>query len=205
MRINLAITDRCSRACPSCCCNIPRIKDHWDISFVELERAANCISGIRRLRLTGGEPSIHPMFKEIVLMAREMFKCSAFEIETNGYYFDKDQSIFEHFDLIEVTNYHEPEFKSNQKDIESVLKNVKLRGKVHIGDPVVHYPRTRRGVTKCERGNFRMPSLYKGRIYPCAMGWGIDDPVSIQLSKDWLEQLNKVDLPCKRCFMADTR
>jgi hypothetical protein len=204
MRVNLAITDRCSRSCKDCCCGIPLIKDHWDISFVELENAAKFISGTHTIRLTGGESSMHPLFKEIVQIARDIFKCSVLEIETNGYYYDKDLDVFEPFDLIEITNYHAPEFKPNQKEIESFLGNMKLRGKVHVGDPVVHFPRARRGTNKCERGNLSMVSLYKNRVYPCAMGWGIEDPVSVPLSKDWFEKLKSVELPCNRCFMADT-
>jgi hypothetical protein len=205
MRVNLAITDRCNRACKNCCCGIPKIKNHWDISFPELEDAAKTIKGVDVIRLTGGEPSTHPLFTEISSMVRDMFGCKFLEIETNGYLFPKDMEVFEKFDLVEVTNYTEPTFATNKSLIEMVLKNKRLIGKVHIGDPVVHFPIDRRSPGKtCERGNLTMVSLYKGRIYPCAMGWGIDDPVSVALSPNWKEELKKLKLPCDRCFLAGT-
>lgn len=204
MRVNLAITDRCNRQCKDCCCGIPNIGHNWDISFPELVRAAAAIKGVNNLRLTGGSPSLHPQFNEIARTAKTMFGCKVLEIETNGSVFKKDQEVLEVFDLIEVTNYTAPDFEPNQDLIDLALKNPRLVGKLHIGDPVKHFPRQRRNPGTCERGNLTMVSLYRDRIYPCAMGWGIDDPVSVPLSDNWFEELKKLKLPCERCFMAGT-
>jgi hypothetical protein len=169
-----------------------------------LEKVAEVIRGVHTIRLTGGEPSIHPMFAEIATAARELFRCKVLEVETNGASFPTNQDIFTVFDLVEVTNYTEPNFVPNKDLVDLVLKNPKLKGIIHIGSPVVHFPRSRRAPGTCERGNLTMVSIYKNRIYPCAMGWGIDNPVSVPLSSKWIEELKKLKLPCERCFMAGT-
>lgn len=204
MRVNLAITDRCNRACPECCCNVPRIKEHWDISMAELQKAADTIPGIHALRLTGGCPSLHPLFVEIVPILRGMFDCKILEIETNGQHYNKTHEVMKEFDLIEISRYTDPDFIPNTAEIERFIKDPLLAGKVHVGGPAIHFPRSRRAPGTCERGNLSMVSLYKSRIYACAMGWGIDDPISVPLSPDWLEVLKMQPLPCSRCFMAGT-
>jgi MoaA/NifB/PqqE/SkfB family radical SAM enzyme len=200
--INFAITDRCDRICPECCCNIPSLKSHWDISVPELTQAAQQIKRIEHLILTGGEPSLHPNFLNIVPLLKGLFNCGSLEIETNGFLFKKNLSIFIAFDRISITNYTAPEFTPNKDLIEIALKSPELKGKVFVGNAMHHTPRTHRGLKKCERAFIKTVSVYKNRMYPCCMGWGIEDPVSIPLTENWREEIIKVKLPCSRCFFA---
>lgn len=171
----------------------------------DLVVGAAVVRGVHTVRLTGGCPALHPQFEKIVPLLKPMFECKRLEVETNGYIDKIPHEILKAFDLIEVTRYTAPTFIPNTAEIKSISEDPILAGKVHIGDPVVHFPRTRRAPGKtCERGNLTMVSLYKGRVYACAMGWGIDDPVSVPVSKNWLEELKKLPLPCNRCFMAGT-
>jgi hypothetical protein len=201
--INLAITDRCNRSCPECCCDVPRIKEHWEISLTELHECAEEVGHVKRLTLTGGEPTIHYDFEFLVDWLKYNKFFDFLELSTNGYLFDKSPEIFERFDKIFLSNYVAPEFEPNWPRIKAALSNPKLKGKLEVWAPIHHEPRSGRGTKKCPRGYFETVSIYKGRMYPCCMGWGIEDPVSIPLTKNWREEIIRVELPCNRCFFAE--
>jgi len=200
--VNLAITDLCDRSCPECCCDIPKIKKHWIISIEGLKRAANALKGIQRVTLTGGEPSMHPMFNEIVWASKELFNCKSLELSTNGRCFNGDHKILEFFDKIIVSRYDAPEFESNSLLIEKGLKNTDICSKIEVWG-VHHISRLNRGTKKCPRGYFETISLYKDRVYPCCMGWGVEGFPSVELDNDWEKKVTSLELPCKICFFAE--
>lgn len=201
--VNFAITDRCNRNCPECCCDVPRITKHWDITMAGIKRAAKALYGIGRLTLTGGEPTLHPLLLEFLPQLRELFGCSSLEIETNGMVSQEVILALNSFDVVAVTRYGPPRFESNEKEIEAIERAVdpsKLRIDASI---VTHIPRSHRGNRGCVRGAGITVSVYKDRVYPCCMGWGIHSSQSVHLSETWEKDVIALPRPCGDCFFAN--
>jgi hypothetical protein len=203
-RVNLAITTRCNRSCPNCCCNIPERKYHWDADLDYLTRAADCFKGVERIQLTGGEPTLHPQFEELVPQLRDLFQCQYLTIETNGVRFHKMPELLRYFDEVYATHYAPPEFAEDNGEEILFLRDYlsSSHTKVHCKE-AQHVPRTRRGSHPCFRGFFDAISCFKGLIYPCCMGWGIDGAQSVPMDAAWRNALPGVPLPCSSCFYAE--
>ena len=52
----------------------------WDYII----ESARYLKGIKMIKLTGGEPTMHPQFQEFVPKLKELFQCEILSIETNG-------------------------------------------------------------------------------------------------------------------------
>jgi pyruvate-formate lyase-activating enzyme len=66
--------------------------------------------GIERIHLTGGEPSLHPKFKEWAPKFRELFQCRDLTVESNGFGFQRFPEVFAHFDVVYASLYSEATF-----------------------------------------------------------------------------------------------
>jgi hypothetical protein len=200
--VNLVITDRCNRACPECCCGVPDIKNNWCISLKDMVDASKMMYGIDRVNLTGGEASMHPEFALFGPLLKDMFGCRMLTIETNGFLFKKNPEAFDCFDKVYATLYDKPEFEhSNKEDIEFLKKRLGDKLQVikisHVSKSIKH------GTKKCDRGRYETVSLYKNRLYPCCVAWGISVDASIPLTSTWRDNIVKVHPPCKECFFAE--
>ena len=92
MKIEYAITLRCNAGCPSCS---RHSQIHGAESDVTLEQNDRFIAevkghgGIERIWVTGGEPTVHPMYVDIMVkLYRELLATSVIErliIVSNGY------------------------------------------------------------------------------------------------------------------------
>ena len=48
-----------------------------------------------------------------------------------------------------------------------------------------------------------MISYHDGKLYGCCTSWQLDyKGEGIPLTEDWREQLDKIELPCNRCFLG---
>jgi hypothetical protein len=202
--VNLAITTRCNRACPDCCCNVPQRKRHWDADVDYLKEVAKCFKGIARIQLTGGEPTLHPQIQELAPKLKELFNCRYLTIETNGFKFRQMPELFKHFDAVHATHYAPPEFEEdNGDDIRFLQEYLRTSNTtVHI-NRICHLPRARRAQFPCFRGFSGAISCFQGEIYPCCMGWGIESAQSVQITENWRRDLLRVPLPCPTCFFAE--
>lgn len=208
--VNFDITDWCNRACPDCCCDVPRIKEHWDVSMQGVVRAGEYMHGIRRVTLAGGEPTLHPGFEWIARNAKRLFGCESLEIATNGKMTEDKIEFLGLFDVIWVTRYGPPEFEeSNAAYIAKIEKHIAEIEK-YVSPPILkidpnvvhHVPRSHRGSGSCERGAGITVALYKDRVYPCCMGWGIGTSESVQISENWEAEVMALPRPCKDCFFS---
>lgn len=203
--INLVLTDRCNRMCPECCCDVPRIREHWETNWLELEAWAKHLRGIERVQLTGGEPTMHPRFWAWAPCLRDLFGCKLLTIETNGFGFRHRPSMFTEFSDVYFTHYAPPEFQDDNGAeftfLESFLRGIGSRTRLHHID-ISHTPRARRGGGTCGRGTGETVALYRGRLYPCCMGWGIPGATSCEVGPLWREDLAAIKLPCEKCFFS---
>jgi len=81
-RVYLALTNHCNRACPWCStCSSPA-GTTWMTE--DAFRAALPATGAFQVQLEGGEPTVHPLFWELVAIARAEPRCDRLVLCTNG-------------------------------------------------------------------------------------------------------------------------
>lgn len=84
--IEYCITDICNRNCRSCSHLAPLAKEPNYVS--EFTRVAKilraCLPEIHTFWLTGGEPTLHPAFSQLLAIAREIYPDSYIGIYSNG-------------------------------------------------------------------------------------------------------------------------
>src|SRR5688572_19764188 len=85
--VNLALTTRCSMVCPNCSVDVPAITGtaearHTPPSLIRSD--ALSMKPMRRVHLTGGEPTIYPNFDPVARSVRSWFGAQYVTIETNG-------------------------------------------------------------------------------------------------------------------------
>ena len=95
LHIEYSITDVCNRSCKSCSHLAPLAKEANHVSIEEFERITEilhkCLPDIHTFWLTGGEPTLHPRFKRLLEIAREIYTKSYIGIYTNGMTLNKNE------------------------------------------------------------------------------------------------------------------
>jgi hypothetical protein len=112
--------------------------------------------------------------------------------------------VLNFFDVVAVTRYGLPQFiVSNEKEI-AIIEGIVDPSRLRISPSVVsHTPRDRRGTGGvCARGSGETVSVYKDRVYPCCMGWGIGTSESVPISTSWESDVMRLSRPCKDCFFS---
>jgi MoaA/NifB/PqqE/SkfB family radical SAM enzyme len=86
--LELDLTSRCSRACRDC--PSTRASEHWELSPAFLDRLFDSLQGkVTGLLLTGGEPTLSPLFVSTLALARRSgFREIA--VVTNGSHLDRE-------------------------------------------------------------------------------------------------------------------
>lgn len=230
--VNLGITTRCTMKCPNCSIGIPALqqaKKDRDAPIAELARAGAIMTSmgrfpLRRVHLTGGEPTFHRYFSYIAEHVRNWFLGTEFiTIETNGTLYKRYKDVLkEFFDLVFITHYVKDKIYPDNPDNTEIIAEAKefLGDKLVIEAPVEHTQAHHKGLihlgTRTDKidpeldacGKFHYPGLacayYNNRIYPCCVTVGIDPALSIPLSQNWREEIVKVDKGCVTCCFRGT-
>lgn len=182
---------------------IPKHKKYF-ITRSELEEAASKLYGVETISLMGGEPTMHPNFKEWTPEIKELFGCKKLTVETNGTMFKKFPEVFAYFDKVIVTRYHKDMFEGcadNLHLIEYLKDFYPDSGFIHVNN-IEHTPREKRGTKPCYRAWSGGIAYEGGRLYPCCAGPGLDTKVSVPLTANWREDIKTVLPPCHDCFFA---
>jgi cyclic pyranopterin phosphate synthase len=86
--LRISVTDRCNFRCVYC---MPETGMQWlpKHEILSYEEIANVVAqlaplGLRRLRITGGEPTIRPQIHELIRMLREVPEIEDIALSTNG-------------------------------------------------------------------------------------------------------------------------
>lgn len=86
--VEYSITDICNRNCRACSHLAPLAKRPNFVNIEEFTRVVKivrkCLPDIHTFWLTGGEPTLHPEFMQLLQIARETFNGSYIGIYTNG-------------------------------------------------------------------------------------------------------------------------
>lgn len=86
--IRISVTDRCNLRCQYCMPEegIPSIGHSKVLTFEEILTVCRCVSrlGIRKIKLTGGEPLVRKGFTELVRKIKEIPQIEEVTVTTNG-------------------------------------------------------------------------------------------------------------------------
>jgi MoaA/NifB/PqqE/SkfB family radical SAM enzyme len=104
--LELDLTSRCSRACRDC--PSTRASEHWELTEAFVERLFTALGGhVPGLLLTGGEPTMSPLFPGTLALARKQgFRDIA--VVTNGSHLDRDDvraALLAHASTVRVSLY----------------------------------------------------------------------------------------------------
>lgn len=202
--IQIGITSYCNRTCPSCIAGVGKIKKPKHMLLEELKKIAKYTYGIKEVYVVGGEPTLHPNFKEWSYEFKKLFGCSRLIIWTNGYGFKKFPEVFINYDWVIVTEYSDKIYQgcpSNQDDIRYIQEYYKYRPPLITTGANPHIPLDNVGKGKpC--GRSMMPYFLNDHVFPCSSGMYLKEAVSIPITSKWKEEVPKVSLPCKYCVFS---
>ena len=198
--VNLLVTTHCNRACPDCCCGMPRHvlgpPQHYPWGY--FTHAATFLRGLETLTITGGEATLHPQFGRILREFDGLFEPINLELMTNGcdllrYRADWDQS---HVTRIMITDF-DGDARSHAA-IAAVRAWDPARLAVY---PSAHVDVTRRGSGRpC--GRRAIAAYAAGRLWPCCVSPGIPGAASMDPARDWRTALERVPLACADCCFS---
>lgn len=217
--VNLLLTTRCTMECPNCHTMIPRLKAegtarHANVAQIIL--AGALMQPLRRVHLTGGEPTMHPEFEAIAYNVREWFGASFVTIETNGSYYRRYRHVFaEVFDRVFITHYVKDAIYPDNFDNTQVIAEAEQDlGDRLIREPAVTHLPLKTGLALLSRNEevpcskWHDPGLpcawVNGLLYACCTTFGIDPSLGIPLTDNWREEIQKQPMGCSRCAFVGT-
>lgn len=215
-RLALPITRGCNRRCPECTAVEREGYSANPLSIEELQDVGRKIGYIEKIEITGGEPSFHPNFKFISENLHKWFNCKDIMLLTNGWLFKDDNAlpILLNYDRVYITHYTS-EFadwykeKPNTELVEKVRKYLEDYPHIQFWEQIMnsHVPNKEpvpwadRCIFDYDKGD--MISYHEGQLYGCCTSWQLDDRGrGIPLSTTWRKDLNKIELPCSKCFLG---
>ena len=204
----IRVTTACNYSCVECAVDVPRIRPGVHESAAYLAHAGKMLHGIECVRISGGEPTIHPQFRKIAKTFRRVFGCKRLVLETNAAKVEQCADVLDCFDTI-VAGYYDPDRidgcgHGNKEQIDWLVEFGKTHGvAVQVGN-AVHEPRTNPGGSMCYRGRMGLISHTRGLLYPCCTGQGVPGATGIELTGNWREEITDIPMPCATCFLAGT-
>lgn len=194
--------------CPDCAHNTPvRTKDTSIVPHVSWEyilESALYLKGCK-IKLTGGEPTIHPDFPDIAKHLKKIFNTPSLEMDTNGFNCLKYFDYLEYFDKICFSHYIKGDFFTEKEDNTNILNALKENKNIKLEVFDIDFFH-RRGVnTKskpCYRSEIETISYMDGLLFPCCIGLGNENAVGIKPSENWRKEILDVPFKCNNCLFA---
>ena len=172
------VVDHCNLNCAGCSHFSP-LAEHWFVDPEDFEKewkeVADCGLKIKRIRILGGEPLLHPELGYMLKCVRCLFPDSDINVVTNGILLSQKKEellpIFIKNDISLTTSCY-PGLNINYKKVLSGFPKVEMYDKAGFWNISLHekadYPKEcfydcfSSSIAKC---NF----LKDGRIYPCCV------------------------------------
>jgi hypothetical protein len=194
-RLIFALTTYCNLTCRECVAGIPLIAHPEHYSHEYIEQAASFFFGIEHLTISGGEPMMHPQFRQIIPELKILFGCQVLTLVTNAYKAAEDADVFRYFDQVVVSQYH-----TNQHDVQVLAGILNDRNKSGLTLHVCTARRARQP-KPCSRA-YTIKYMY-GQLYPCCAIPNGCEEIGIPLTRQWRDEIRTVPLPCEDCCFAE--
>jgi sulfatase maturation enzyme AslB (radical SAM superfamily) len=184
------------------------------MSLEDLERMSRLVEPYEfyAIKLSGGEPTLHPQFVEICDRLRDLFPARAYLLATNGKLLERyleQVQVFDRIDLSEYPGMNEEEF---HRLYASDLSNLSASTKYDYTEMEDIHAESNHGKTgifaSCHQAGVK--KIVQDRIYACCVIFGnsirqgIDrDEISVPMDEHWRERLARVDIEahCRRCWV----
>lgn len=175
-KLEIAITDFCNIDCLLCSQGTPLQKDKKMMPLKELERISKFFRPFEfdSIKLSGGEPTLHPQFGEICDRLKELFPACAYELATNGCLLEKYLDHLEVLNHIELSRYPGKNDSTYLHLTELKLPHLSPVTKEDYSGMADVYQASNLNKTHiykyCERAYIR--KIVQSRIYPCCIIFG---------------------------------
>ena len=172
------IVDHCNLNCAGCSHFSP-LAEHWFVNPDNFERewkeVADSGLEIKRIRILGGEPLLHPELGYMLKCVRCLFPVSDINVVTNGILLGKKKSellpVFNKYNIsLTVSCY--PELNLNYKGLLSGFSMVEMYDKTGFWNISLHETAdySKESFFSCFSGSIAKCNFLKdGRIYPCCV------------------------------------
>lgn len=205
------LTDRCNLACSFCGKGMPvqQREEKRDLAVWEIERISELLKGYdyEILKISGGEPTLHPAFAEVTLSLPKLFTGKKYYLATNGARLFQFQDVLRVYHRIDLSYYPEQQSQSKYyakaRSLVSLHKNiVELAKSVDTADPanklgwakdtkdgfaavddVRLLPNVGRTDVFLKCGFRRWRVIVQDRIYPCCVASGLAEVRGIARSE----------------------
>jgi tetratricopeptide (TPR) repeat protein/organic radical activating enzyme len=213
-KLELAITDYCNLQCALCSQGTPYQKNKRTMSLDQIERMSLLIRPyeFEVIKISGGEPTLHPQFREICRKLKTWFPARRYEMSTNGFRLEEYVDCIGVFGAVSLSLYP----GKNDAVVDRInamnLYNVKCgvnKDYERMEDVCARNNLGKQDVYRnCKFHHYR--KIVQDRIYPCCVIFGqsirqnIDlDEISVPLDHQWRENLERIDIEpyCKACFV----
>jgi len=213
--LEICISDFCNLSCTFCCHATAENTNKRTMLLEDISLLSRVINDYEFLaiKISGGEPTIHPEFETIVRNMKASFKSHFYCLATNGKNLLQYRDLLGTFDSIEVSHYP----GKNDQIVDAIrAANLELpvdfieRIEGNSMHNVFEEPNQEKQniFLRCRYPAWK--KVVQGRIYPCsnifgqAIRQGFDpNSVSVSVSRDWREAIKEIDIEqyCRRCWV----
>jgi hypothetical protein len=210
MNIALDITHRCNKSCPLCNQRV-QDSDYDFLTWYQYDQLLSTLWGrsVTFLRLTGGEPLLHPNFAALVRRLQSDLPRTRLTLITNGSLLPTlPPDIIIAFSLLTISWY--PGFNDNIVRRYSAYPNVLVSDGRTFKDPSLVGPLSDSQLAWPARHcSLRCLYVVGGAVYPCCHGRMIEKhwhtpSVHVPVAPDFPELLRRIDVKivCRYCYLA---
>lgn len=204
--LNLCITTRCNRMCPSCCVGVGRFPER-DMTVQEVLDLGKIMGSVPTVQITGGEPMVRPHVATMVSAAHRAFNTKDVRLYTNGDHLIP-APMLPRLSMVTISHYTKdtyPGCDDNQAHMHTLIDWIKafrwetrgLHPVIMVTPPLKH----EQGVSRtlpCFRAYNNSVSYWDGLLYPCCSAHGAEGR-GIPVTKNWRDEIMKIGLPCVNC------
>lgn len=213
-QLELTITDFCNLNCPLCAQGIPIQKDKRTMSIDYLKDISVFFKPYEFsvIKVSGGEPTLHPQFSEICKKLPEFFPSKHYVLATNGFKLEKYRESIGIFDIIDLSNYPGLNDEVYDRLIKLNMPGLKAsKKKDYKGMKDIYFKANLRKDNICKYCDRTVQlKIVQDYIYPCCVVFGLSllnnidvKEAGVRVDKDWRQKLANIDLErfCKICWL----
>jgi len=192
----VSVTNACELRCPICFTYNRRDRLYF-MRVEEMRRTVNWIvesSGpVDLINVTGGEPTLHPLFPRIAQEFRALFQPRALALATNGAQLVAHGALVPCFDIVKLTDFADGAAPAAKAWLRA---NHPRRLRV---ETAAHRPLRGLGAGARPCGRRSILAVTPDRVWPCCVAPGLPGARSVPLAAGWQAAAARVAPPCGGC------